>query len=314
MTVATVENVFPFPILVACTEKMPENEWRELRKPFLGGSDASAAIGMNKWKGPIGVFYDKTMELPDKAEGNERLRQKFRSGHKLEPVIADIFAEETGLEVLRQPYFYQHPTYKFMAANIDFAVREKNSEISGLECKNSAFRADWKDGKVPEMYYIQCQHYMAVTNAKRWYLAFMLEGWEFDFVTIERDDDMIAAMIQMEESFWYNHIVPRIPPLFDGSEDAKQLLGFLYPKENGETVELGEEFDTMWTEKASLSAQIHELEKRQKEIDNQIKAAIGSHEFAKTPRSIIKFVTVDVKGKQVDPYSYRRMYRKELAQ
>lgn len=307
-----MENLFPFPLLLADTSEMPIEEWRELRRPYIGGSDAAAVAGISKYAGPISVFYDKVMTMPDKAEGNDRLRQKFRSGHKLEPVIADIFAEETGKTVVRQPYFYRHPEFEFMSANIDFAVIEEDGSLAILECKNSAFRADWKDGLVPDHYFIQTQHYMAVLGVQRCYLAYMLEGWEFNFVVIERDEEMIRYLIELEAKFWYQHVVPGIPPQFDGSDDAKNLINFLYPKENGETIELDESIDQLFAEKAELAEQIGAMDKRVKEIDNQIKAAIGENQCAQTPRAFIRFVTVEVKAKTVEAYSYRRLYRKEL--
>ena len=38
-------------------------EWLEHRKQFLGGSDASAVIGVNGWKTNVGLFLEKTGQV-----------------------------------------------------------------------------------------------------------------------------------------------------------------------------------------------------------------------------------------------------------
>ena len=38
------------------------NEWLNLRKTGLGGSDAGAVCGLNPYSSPLQVFYDKTSE------------------------------------------------------------------------------------------------------------------------------------------------------------------------------------------------------------------------------------------------------------
>ena len=44
---------------------------------------------------------------------------------------------------------------------------------------------------------------------------------------IERDEDIIQYLINMERDFWLNHVEKDEPPMFDGSE-ASALLKQLY--------------------------------------------------------------------------------------
>lgn len=92
-----------------------------------------------------------------------------------------------------------------MVADVDRMIV---GERAGLECKTaSAYSAGkWKDGQIPPHYLIQCVHYMAVTNADCWYLAVVILGQGFQWMKIERDEELIQNLIQIEQNFWENHV------------------------------------------------------------------------------------------------------------
>lgn len=302
-TISSAVNQFRFPNVVASTEGMEYEDWKRLRMGFIGGSDAAAVVGLSRFKTPISVYFSKVEELPDTF--TERAVKKMKMGHVMEPIIAELFAEETGKHVVRQNYFYQHPEHTFMGANIDFGIYGENA---GLECKNSANTAEWSDGEVPDEYYMQCQHYMAVTGADRWYLAYLLEGWDFQYVTIERNDIIIDNLIQQEADFWNEFVVTRKPPAFDGSQSAKALLKVLYPTEtNEEPIDLPEEFDALWMRENELTKLIKELNTEKEEIRNQISAQIGDSSTGISKRFIFTYKTTTRKAYTVAETSYRQL-------
>lgn len=206
--IAAHVNQFTFARIVQTTDDMHESEegrlrWLELRKDFIGGSEAASALGLSRYQSPYELYMAKTTLTTSRADS-----EKMWAGRMLEPVIAEMFAERTGKHVIRQPFFYAHPVHFFMGANIDFGIYAENA---GLECKNSTSN-DFSGGNVPDEYFLQCQHYMAVTGAGRWFLAYLLYGWKFDYVEIERDDALIELLITGERDFWENHVIPGIPP------------------------------------------------------------------------------------------------------
>lgn len=202
-------NMFRFPRIVERTDDMHETEeghqkWLALRRDYIGGSEAAAALGLSRYQTKAELYVEKT-ELTAPREETE----KMWAGKMLEPVIAEMFVQRTGKHVVRQPFFYCHPVHSFMGANIDFGVFGENA---GLECKNTNNRYFISAGYVPDEYFLQCHHYMAVTGASRWYLAYLLEGWKFDYVEIERDESLTEMIIAGESDFWENHVIPRTPP------------------------------------------------------------------------------------------------------
>lgn len=190
------------------TNNLSHSDWLDVRRTGIGGSDIAAICGLSRYKSPMEVYLDKLGEIPP-IEDNP----KMKAGRKLEPVIAEWFAEETGMKVMKQNSVFQSNEHKFMLANIDRWLPGQNS---GLECKNTGeyARADWEGTQAPTEYVLQCNHYMAVTGADRWMLAVLVGGWDFQWRVIERDEELIRNLITIEHEFWHNHVLEKIPPAF----------------------------------------------------------------------------------------------------
>lgn len=190
------------------TKELTHDNWLDYRRKGLGGSDVAAICGMSRYKSPMEVYLDKLGEIPP-LEDNP----KMKAGRMLEPVIADWFAEETGMKVQRQNSIFQHKEYPFMLANIDRWLPGLNA---GLEIKNTGeySRDDWSGTQAPTEYILQCNHYMAVTGADRWFICVLIGGWDLQWKVIERDEALIKNLITIENDFWHNHILAKIPPAF----------------------------------------------------------------------------------------------------
>ena len=78
-------------IKVATVKDLSHEQWLELRRSGLGGSDASTVMGLNPYSSKLTLYADKKGILPEK-EDTERLRL----GRDLEDYVAQRFSEETG--------------------------------------------------------------------------------------------------------------------------------------------------------------------------------------------------------------------------
>ena len=99
---------------VVSTLEMPHEEWLRYRKKGIGGSDAGAICGVNKYRSAVSVFLDKTTEQTSEFD-NEAMRQ----GRDLEQYVAERFCEETGKKVRRANAIFSHSELPFMLANIE---------------------------------------------------------------------------------------------------------------------------------------------------------------------------------------------------
>jgi len=260
--------------VLVITKEMAHEQWLAARKAGIGGSDASAIAGLNKWKSPISVYMDKVGESPEEDIQSEAAH----FGNVLEEVVAQEFSSRTGLKVRKRNAILQHPDYPWMLANVDRLII---GEKVGLECKTASeyLKKEWEGEEIPTSYLIQCQHYMAVTGYEAWWIAVLIGGNKFIYKKIERDEEVIQYLIDIEKDFWQNHVEKLAPPMFDGSDASTNLLKQMYPEGyDGSEVDLPSEAQDHILSIQNISEQIKELETQKKERENKIKAMIGDQE------------------------------------
>lgn len=251
------------------TRDMPHDEWLEHRRKSIGGSDAAAIVGLNPWASPYSVWADKLGLVPPK-EDNEAMRL----GRDLEDYVAKRFCEETGKRVRRENSIIINPDYPFAHANVDRLIV---GEDAGLEIKTttSLNLKQFKNGEFPTTYYAQCVHYMAVTGAKRWYLAVLILGRELKTFCIERDEAEILALMSAEAEFWAL-VKAGTPPAADGEKSTSEAISTIYADGgNDDSAELFA-YEGDLTQYMALGNQIKELKKLQDECANKIKAYLGN--------------------------------------
>lgn len=246
------------------TVGMSHEEWLEHRNKTIGGSDASAILGMSEYSSPYTVWAEKLGKLPPK-EDNEAMR----IGRDLESYVAQRFTEKTGKKVRRENNILHNPEYPFAHANVDRMIV---GEDAGLECKttSSLNLTKFKDGEFPDRYYAQCVHYLMVTGCKKWYLAVLVLGKGFYDFVIERDEEEIKALAKSEADFW-EYVKTQTPPTADGTGSTTKTITTIFPNSNTETVNLFAYEDSL-RQYVALGKQIKELENLQAEMANKVKA------------------------------------------
>lgn len=268
------------------TNDMPYEEWLNWRKKGIGGSDAGAICGLNPYATAISVFMDKTQKTIEKPD-NEAMRQ----GRDLEDYVAQRFMQETGKKVRRANAIFYNEEYPFMQANVDRLVVGENA---GLECKTaSAYSASkWKDGHIPESYEIQCHHYMAVTGADAWYIACVILGKEFIWHKIERDEEIIQMLEEVEGTFWNDHVLADRMPSPDGSAAAEELLKKYYSSSEPEKSIQLIGFDEKLKRRSEIDELLSKLDKEKKQIEQEIKVYMDDAEKADSGMFSVTWKTI----------------------
>jgi predicted phage-related endonuclease len=151
-----------------------------------------------------------------------------------------------------------------MLANVD---REVVGENAGLEIKTAGVSQykKWQGDEIPDAYYCQCLHYMAVTGADRWYIAVLIGGNDPAYKVVERNEQDIQALISAEREFWGLVQTHTAPPI-DGSVSCAQALADRYHGED-KSIVLPDD-----------AAQIIDDLRGDKEILEQLKAQITLRE------------------------------------
>ena len=199
--------------IIADTRKMSHQDWLQMRKAGIGGSDCAAAVGLSRWKSPFQLWSEKTDRIVP-TKGGEALYW----GSLMEPIL-------------------RNKEHKYMLANIDGYVKNEDGSFSVLEIKTANAYAvqDWQDG-LPIEYFAQIMHYMVVTGMSSAYVAVLLGGNEFRIQKYDRDEEMIQHIVQMEEHFWYEYMLKDTPP--EATAKDNELLGQLYPKSKEKAIEM----------------------------------------------------------------------------
>lgn len=262
---------------IVSTENLSYEEWLQLRKTGIGGSDAAVILGISPFKSTWELWNEKVKELQTLPEETEAAYW----GKLLEPVVREEFTARTGLRVYIEPYLLQHNQYSFMQANLDGFLYDPVYGNCIFEAKTaSAYKAgDWDEG-VPDEYYAQLQHYMAVTGYQGAYIAALIGGNHFIWKFVERDKPYIRKLIQKEKLFWH-HVETETEPPIDGTKPMTAFLDSLYPKvEDQEVLQLDED-EQQWIDLYLDAKQKETAAKEQKQLaENRLKGLLQKHEKA----------------------------------
>jgi putative phage-type endonuclease len=227
------------------TNTLSRDEWLTVRKGGIGSSDAGAAVGLNPYQSPLELWLVKTGRdggLP-KIDPNDETSPMYW-GALLEPIVAAHYTKRSGNRVRRINAVLQHPDRDkaWMLANIDREIVGA-SDVQILECKTAGeFGARlWRDG-VPDYVVCQVQHQLAVTGKAAADVCVLICGQEIRIYRIERDDALIARLIELERQFW-RYVEMDVPPPADGSDSADVALRCLYPHDAGHTLDLTQDRD-----------------------------------------------------------------------
>ena len=291
------------------TLNLDKENWLRYRKRGIGGSDAGAVCGLNPYRTAIQVYYDKTSEEIGEID-NEAMRQ----GRELEEYVARRFSEAAGKKVRRANAMFYDEKNPFMLADVDRMIVGENA---GLECKTaSPYLAEhWKDGQIPAHYQLQCHHYMAVTGADCWYIAVLIYGREFKYHRIERDEELINYLTEVEKDFWENHVQKRILPNPDGSKIADSVIAQYYKQSVPEMIPLTG-FDEKLQRRQELLAVMERMDTEKKQIEQELKMYLGEAEFAENEHYRVSWKAVcsnrldEKRLKEELPEIYEK-YRKE---
>ena len=257
------------------TESLTREEWLKWRTKGIGGSDVSVIAGINKFRSVFQLWLEKTGQIiPEESEN------KFTHfGNVLEPIVKKEFIKVTGLKVRAKKMLLQSDEYPFMIADLDGVIYE-NGEMCIFEAKTaSAYKEEvWEKG-VPEEYQLQVQHYMAVTGAKKTYIAALVGGNSFFYHVVYRDEELISLIIKMEKRFWEENVLQNIEPVADGSQATTEFINQKYGVSNGHSIELPQEALLLCQQYDQISEKMDVLKEQKDKVTNQLKNYLKDNEI-----------------------------------
>ena len=275
-------------IVLAHTSDLSYEEWLDCRRLGIGGSDASIVCGINKYKSPIELFMEKTGQMPYQEAG-----EAAYWGTQLESLVRNEFTKRTGIEVIPVNQILQSESHDFMLANIDGLCQHPIFGDCIFEAKTASayLSGEWSDN-IPDAYILQVQHYMAVTGFKGAYIAVLIGGNTFKWKFVERDEELISMLVQLEAEFWHG-VQNNVPPPLDGTEASAKFINERFPDSKPlTTIDLPSTADSLIQQYDSACEQLELLTERKKEAENLLKQMMGDHEMGTVGERIITWKTV----------------------
>lgn len=176
------------------------SEWLEMRRNYIGASDAPIIMGVNKFKvadgrvKDIGMLWEEKLNIKTYGCNNSQTQYGIRNEEK----ARDVYERITHNVMLPKVVF--HPTYSFMMASLDGLALDEEIFVEIKNC-NASDHELAKQGKVPDHYYPQVQHQLACTGLQTMHY-FSFHKNEGVIVEVKRNDEYITQLIEKEKQFW----------------------------------------------------------------------------------------------------------------
>ena len=275
------------------TKDMSHAEWLDIRRKGIGGSDLAGIMGMSQYSSPIDVYLDKTWQ----TETEEKENPLFWWGHKLEPLVIEKYHETyPGEKVEHSPGMLVSKKWPWMLANLDGKIIIE-IKPGVFEIKTVGFAGDeWgRDGgneeDIPEKYYCQVAHYLAVTGFEyAVVVAFFMASREIRRYFINRDEFVIQNIVTIEEKFWKENVLKEEPPLPTNSADCNKLWRW----DKGTTITADEGIINTSIDLRNLKAEVKRLQGTDGRggLKSELEAKIKNYMTDNT-------VLIDTSGKKV---------------
>lgn len=190
------------------------DEWLQARGKRIGGSEASAVVGLNPYMSNTDLWSIKTgrREAEDISD-----KPYVRYGHDAEPLLRELF--KLDFPDYKVGYvdnnLFLNSRYPWAHASLDGWLQDPEGRTGILEIKTTEIlqsmqKEKWKD-RIPDNYYLQVLHYMMVMEADFACLKAQLK-YDYDgdiylqirHYWIERLDveNDIRILAEKEKEFW----------------------------------------------------------------------------------------------------------------
>ena len=169
-------------------------KWLEARSNYIGGSDASAVIGLNPYKTNLELWQEKNgLVQPEDISGKPYVQYGTQAEMHLRGLFRLDFPEYQ--VEYTENNLWLNDKYPFAHASLDGWLTDQDGRKGILEIKTTNYNAKdnwWYNGEeiVPIYYESQGRHYMAVMNIDRVYFCCLYGNSEDEAIIRRIDRDM----------------------------------------------------------------------------------------------------------------------------
>jgi putative phage-type endonuclease len=191
-------------------------EWLKARRGTIGGSDAGAVIGVSPFRSSWEAWQDMTGQA-QRREPTQEAWDRMRYGLQAEAPLRELFKLDFP-EYNFQYYennLWTNDLFPWAHASLDGWMYDQAGRMGVWECKTATIKTEddlisqWR-GHIPDIYYKQILHQMAVTGAdfavekahrKLTYLHTTAILTRHYFYEREDNKALIYTLMQLEKEF-----------------------------------------------------------------------------------------------------------------
>jgi len=228
---------------------------------FSQESRASAWWATDSRRAVSGHLIDVLLEKRGEKERDDLSEvEAVQMGLKMQPVIAKLFEEVTGIGTQELEIAGTHKTEPWLRAHFDFSTNDGGL----LEVKNfnaaliNKYSEPDEPLKLPEADYIQCLHEACVYDVDHVYFAVLFGGQRFRWWKLEFDAFQKEDFLKRAAAWWAMCVNKTLPPA-DHPDQARMI----WRHDNGMHIVASSQVEAACQQLRGIKDQIKLLEERE---------------------------------------------------
>jgi putative phage-type endonuclease len=192
------------------------------RRKSIGASEAAAVLGLNPYRTALDVWQEKTGRVAATSSDSKW----SRLGNALEPVVADLYAAQTGFELRDLATTLVHADRPIHGTPDRIVMTRDAARVVEIKTAwNSRTIGAWGEegtDAVPDHYRVQGVIYMALTALDRCDFALFAAG-DLKVYTIHRDHEVERETLDRLSDWWATYVVADVAPPVNSGADLDAL-------------------------------------------------------------------------------------------
>lgn len=266
------------------------------RRQGIGASEGAAALGLDPYGSPVQLFALKLGLIEPEPPNDDT-----RIGQTIEPFLLEEYRRRLGGRFLMADEIAEryagrcfpgiqegqvtvrHVAHPWLFATPDRVLARNGDRLRGVEVKNRGryTATEWGESgsqDVPHAALVQCLLGMECLGLDEWGLGAYFGGSDFRTYIIERDDEVLQALLEGLYEFWHEHVEKAdAPPPIRGDERESRVLAAIFRKHDLTMVAPPEPTADLLVDYFALRARLKEAEGEEQLMKAQLQQAIGAH-------------------------------------
>jgi len=186
------------------------------RRKHLGASDIPSLFGLDPFKTATDVWLTKIADVAEPEQQSDSIDM----GNSFEKPLLEWAAKELNVEISINPYdlFAVCPQHPIFSATLDSLILNGGvPSRKAIEAKVTSRSEEWGEpgsDQVPDRVNVQVQSQMLAHGLQRVHVVVLLgrNGLKRELYRVDRNETIIAAIIEKCESFWNTYVIPKTTP------------------------------------------------------------------------------------------------------